>query len=142
MFSILALGSAALYGAADFIGGITSRRADTIAIVVISQGAGLVLVALFLPFLAAASPGRSDWIWGGIAGLTGGVGVALLYRALAVGIMTSAAVLSVPSAAVLSVPSAALLSVPSAAVLSVPSAAVRGRAICAICGRFICPICG
>ena len=87
MFSILALASAALYGAADFIGGLTSRRADTMAVVVISQGAGLMLVALLLPLLPAASPTASDWIWGAVAGITGGVGVALLYRALAVGIM-------------------------------------------------------
>jgi drug/metabolite transporter (DMT)-like permease len=87
MFSVLALGSAVLYGAADFIGGFTSRRADTLAVVVVSQAAGLLMVFLLLPFVGAASPVRTDWIWGGIAGLTGGIGVALLYRALAVGIM-------------------------------------------------------
>jgi hypothetical protein len=41
VFALLALGSAVVYGAADFIGGLTSRRADTIAIVLISQAAGL-----------------------------------------------------------------------------------------------------
>ena len=87
MFSLLALASAAVYGAADFIGGFSARRADTLVVVVISQGAGLVMVAALLPLLQASDPGRADWIWGGVAGLTGGVGVALLYRALAVGIM-------------------------------------------------------
>jgi drug/metabolite transporter (DMT)-like permease len=87
VFFVLALASAFTYGAADFLGGLASRRANTIAVVVISQAAGLVMVALLLPILTAATPGRTDWIWGGIAGLTGGVGVALLYRALAVGVM-------------------------------------------------------
>jgi drug/metabolite transporter (DMT)-like permease len=87
VFVVLALASAFTYGAADFLGGLASRRASTIAVVVISQAAGLVMVALLLPLLTSAAPGWSDWIWGGIAGLSGGIGVALLYRALAVGIM-------------------------------------------------------
>jgi uncharacterized membrane protein len=87
VFFVLALASAFTYGAADFLGGLAARRASTIAVVVISQAAGLVMVALLLPMLSSAAPGRSDWVWGGIAGLSGGVGVALLYRALAVGIM-------------------------------------------------------
>ena len=88
MFSLLALGSAALYGAADFIGGLTSRRADSIAVVVISQFAGLLLVAMLLAVLGTPVPEERDWVWGAIAGLTGGAGVALLYRALAVGVMS------------------------------------------------------
>jgi drug/metabolite transporter (DMT)-like permease len=87
-YAVLSLGSAALYGAADFIGGLTSRRADAIAIVVISQLAGLILVALALPALGTPLPGWNDWLWGGVAGLAGGGGVALLYRALAVGVMS------------------------------------------------------
>jgi drug/metabolite transporter (DMT)-like permease len=87
VFLVLSLTAAFTYGAADFLGGLASRRANTIAVVTISQGAGLVMVALLLPMLTSAAPGRSDWIWGAIAGLTGGVGVALLYRALAVGVM-------------------------------------------------------
>lgn len=87
MFALLALASAALYGAADFIGGLTSRRANTTVIVVVSQGAGLLFVAMLLPLLGTPVPGRADWMWGSLAGLTGGVGVALLYRALAIGVM-------------------------------------------------------
>lgn len=87
---VLALGSAALYGAADFLGGFASRRAATIAIVVVSQAAGLLLLLVLLPFLPAAPVHRDLW-WGGAAGLAGGVGVALLYRALAVGRMAVAA---------------------------------------------------
>lgn len=87
MAYLLAIGSAALYGAADFLGGLASRRASTIAIVVTSQGAGMVMLIFLLPLLPGASPSAADLFWGGTAGLTGGVGVALLYRALAVGRM-------------------------------------------------------
>jgi len=51
---LLAIASAALYGAADFLGGISSRRASTIAIVVTSQGCGLLVLLLILPFLPGA----------------------------------------------------------------------------------------
>lgn len=87
MAYLLAISSAALYGAADFLGGLAARRTNTFAVVVVSQCAGLILLALLLPVLPDATPSRRDLIWGGAAGLTGGIGVALLYRALAVGTM-------------------------------------------------------
>jgi drug/metabolite transporter (DMT)-like permease len=87
MIELLALASAVLYGSADFFGGLTARRANTIATVVWSQSAGLVLLLLTIPFLPATTVSSRDWIWGFVAGLSGGIGVAFLYRALAVGTM-------------------------------------------------------
>ncbi len=87
MIEILALASAVLYGSADFFGGLTARRANTIATVVWSQAAGLVLLLLVLPFLPATTVSARDWTWGFVAGFSGGIGVAFLYRALAVGTM-------------------------------------------------------
>jgi drug/metabolite transporter (DMT)-like permease len=87
MVYLLALGSALFYGAADFTGGLTSRRAGAIPVVVLSQFSGMLLLALLLPVLPSATPSRNDLLWGAAAGLTGGVGVALLYRALAIGTM-------------------------------------------------------
>lgn len=87
MFALLALASAACYGAADFLGGLASKRGSTLAIVVLSQFAGLVLLLVAFPLLPASSPDRTDYVWGAVAGLTGGAGVALLYRALAIGVM-------------------------------------------------------
>jgi drug/metabolite transporter (DMT)-like permease len=87
VFVLLALASAACYGAADFLGGLTSKRANTLAIVVVSQLAGLLLLLIAFPLLPASSPSTMDYAWGAVAGLTGGTGVALLYRALAIGVM-------------------------------------------------------
>jgi drug/metabolite transporter (DMT)-like permease len=87
MIYLLAIGSAFFYGAADFTGGLTTRRVGTIPVVLLSQFSGLALLVLLLPLLPPASATRSDFLWGGIAGLAGGVGVALLYRALSIGTM-------------------------------------------------------
>ncbi|MGH7499807.1 MAG: EamA family transporter [Gemmatimonadales bacterium] len=87
MAYLLAIASALLYGAADFTGGLATRRAGTIPVVLLSQLSGLALLALLLPLLPHASPSRADLLWGASAGLTGSVGVALLYRGLAIGRM-------------------------------------------------------
>ena len=87
MIYLWALGSAVLYGAADFTGGLATRRASTIPIVLLSQLSGLVSLLLLMPLLEASTPTRLDMVWGAVAGLTGGIGVALLYRALAIGTM-------------------------------------------------------
>lgn len=103
MAYIFALSSAALYGAADFLGGLASRRASTIAIVLTSQGVGFVLLALVLPLLPEATPLPWDLFWGGLAGLSGGIGVALLYRALAIGRMAVVAPVTAVCAVVIPV---------------------------------------
>lgn len=87
MAFVLALLSAAFYGAADFMGGLAARGAATVAIVILTQFAGMVLLALLLPALPDAAPSTRDLLWGIAAGVFGSVGVALLYRALAIGTM-------------------------------------------------------
>jgi drug/metabolite transporter (DMT)-like permease len=104
---LLAIGSAVLYGAADFTGGLTTRHASTIPVVLLSQAAGLILLALLMPLLPHASPARADLLWGAAAGLTGGIGVALLYHALAIGTMAVVA----PTTAVCAVAIPVLVSV-------------------------------
>src|SRR5690242_1683654 len=107
MVYLLALGSAFFYGAADFAGGLTTRRAGAIPVVMFSQFSGLAVLVLLLPFLPHASPLRSDLLWGVAAGLTGSVGVALLYHALAIGTMAVVA----PTTAVCAVAIPVLISV-------------------------------
>jgi drug/metabolite transporter (DMT)-like permease len=91
MFVVLALVSAVCYGAADFLGGVTAKRASTLAVVVVSQLAGLLILLAILPLLPPAVPARTDFLWGALAGVSGGGGVALLYRALAIGLMAMVA---------------------------------------------------
>src|SRR4051794_41488226 len=87
MAYLLALASALMYGAADFTGGLATRRAATIPVVIASQFSGMVLLALLLPVLPGSFPSRADLLWGVAAGLTGGGGGAPLFRALALGRM-------------------------------------------------------
>ena len=87
MVVVLALSSALVYGAADFCGGLATRRAPALAVVALSQLAGLVALLLLLPLLGGA-PTPGDVAWGAVAGLAGGVGLAVFYRALADGVMS------------------------------------------------------
>ncbi|HKU62176.1 MAG TPA: DMT family transporter [Gemmatimonadales bacterium] len=109
MAYILALASALMYGAADFTGGLATRRAATIPVVIYSQLSGLVLLAVLLPLLPGSSPSRADLLWGVAAGLTGGGGVALLYRALAIGRMAVVAPTTAVCAVVIPVVAAMIL---------------------------------
>ena len=76
-----------LYGAADFVGGLTARRISTITTVLLSQVAGLLVLVLIVIASPWSGIARSDVVWGMGAGIAGGVGVGLLYRALAIGAM-------------------------------------------------------
>jgi drug/metabolite transporter (DMT)-like permease len=88
MSVILALLSALAYGASDYMGGIASRRGRVLAVVVISQLVGLVLLLLLLRILPATFPTRTDLIFGAFAGVTGAFGIAFLYRGLSRGRMS------------------------------------------------------
>jgi drug/metabolite transporter (DMT)-like permease len=107
MSYLLALASALLYGTGDFAGGLATRRAGVLPVLVVSQLSGLVLLLLLLPLLPAASPSRADLLWGLSAALAGSVGVALLYHALAIGRMAVVA----PTTAVCAVAIPVLVSV-------------------------------
>ena len=106
---LLALGSAALYGASDFLGGLAARRASPITVVAGSQLAGLVVLAVVLPLLPGADPAKPDLIWGAAAGVAIGAGLALLYAALALGRMAVVAPTTGVCAVVIPVMAAMLL---------------------------------
>jgi uncharacterized membrane protein len=86
--AILALGSSVVFGAADFLGGLATRRGAMVAVVIVSQAAGLALVLIALPILPPAAMTGRDLAWGAAAGVAGGAGVGLLYYGLAVAPMT------------------------------------------------------
>lgn len=84
---LLALGSAATWGIADFSGGMVSRRVPTLAVTVVSQSAGLVLLLVVLAARGGALDGRSV-AFGIAAGVGGGAGLAAFYEALSLGTMS------------------------------------------------------
>jgi drug/metabolite transporter (DMT)-like permease len=83
MTALLSLLSALLYGSADFAGGLASRRNSVFSVMLLSQAAGLVAAFVVAPLLGSRAPGLADLGWGFLAGLTGSVGLAFLYRGLA-----------------------------------------------------------
>lgn len=100
MAVLLALACALVWGAADFCGGLAARRATALAVVATSHVVGLVLLLLLLPRLGG-DPRPDDLAWGAGAGIAGGAGLVLFYRALAGGVMSVvAAVTAVTAAAV------------------------------------------
>jgi drug/metabolite transporter (DMT)-like permease len=84
----LAVLSSIAYGAADFLGGLATKRSTMYSVVVFSQFSGLILVLISLPFLPPSAPTATDFAWGAASGLAGGIGVGLLYRGLAIGVMS------------------------------------------------------
>ena len=98
MAVVLALASALVYGAADFCGGLATRRATAFAVVALSQAAGLVALLLLLPVLSG-EPTAVDLGWGAAAGLAGAAGLVLFYRGLAVGVMSVVAPVTALTAA-------------------------------------------
>lgn len=88
---IYGLASAVTWGAGDFSGGLAVKKANPYSVVAISQGTGLVLLLAIVLITGEPLPPLIDLVWGGLAGLGGGIAVLLLYRALAVGQMGIAA---------------------------------------------------
>jgi drug/metabolite transporter (DMT)-like permease len=84
---LLALSSALVYGASDFCGGMASRRAPALAVVAVSQVAGLLALLALLPWLAGDLT-TAALGWGAGAGIAGTTAMVLFYRALAVGVMS------------------------------------------------------
>ena len=86
--------SAITYGAADFLGGVASKRHRPIAVVAVSQMVGFVLLLALLPVLGPDGYRLADFGWGAAAGLVGGAGLIFFYRGLSTGRMAVVAPLS------------------------------------------------
>jgi drug/metabolite transporter (DMT)-like permease len=86
----MAVLSSMLYGVADFLGGMGSRRAPAVTVTAWFQVTGLVFLVVYACFAPGVTR-ASDLAWAAAAGLSGGAGVLLLYRALAGGTVSTAA---------------------------------------------------
>ncbi|HEX6586724.1 MAG TPA: DMT family transporter [Solirubrobacterales bacterium] len=82
---VLSLASAASWGVSDFLGGVQSRRLPVLAVLAVSQPAGLLFIAILIP-LSGADPVSADKLaiafCAGAASL-GGLGA--FYAAMAMG---------------------------------------------------------
>ena len=83
MTAILSLLSALLYGSADFSGGHATRRNSVFSVMLFSQAAGAIVALIVAPIVGRDAPRAVDFAWGFLAGFTGSVGLAALYRGLA-----------------------------------------------------------
>jgi len=93
MVILLGLAAAVLYGSGDFLGGMATRRAHVLMVLMLAEGAGAA-VALAT---AAISPGPASLAglaWGTGAGLIGGLGLIVFYTGLAAGPMSVVAPVS------------------------------------------------
>ena len=85
--ALLALLAGVAWGLADFLGGHTSRRLPTALVILWSQAAGLLCVAVVLAAGGWRAPGAYLG-WGLAAGAFSILGTAFFYRALALGTMS------------------------------------------------------
>lgn len=95
MAIVLAVLSSITIGTADFLGGLTSRRAAAVSVVVTSHLAGLATVILVAPLWGAGEAVTWDLLWGAAAGTSGALGLVTLYHALA----TTSFAVAAPAAA-------------------------------------------
>src|SRR3954447_22972571 len=101
MFAIvLGLAASLSWGVADFLGGIQSRRMPAVAVVLGSQFAGLVLVAVVVTVRGQPIPGGDFALYAALSSVAGIVGLTSFYHALSIGSMGVVAPLSSCAAAI------------------------------------------
>jgi drug/metabolite transporter (DMT)-like permease len=85
--ALFALCGATAWGVGDFLGGLGARRVPVLAVLLISQAAGLVGVLFWAALLRDPLPGAGDALPAVAAGAAGLIGLGALYRGFAVGAM-------------------------------------------------------
>ena len=103
MTALLAVVSALLIGGADFVGGITSRRASAACVAVLAQLAGLVLAIPVAVVVDWERVTAADISWSLASGFAVGVGLVLFYTAMARGMISLVAPVTAVTGAVVPV---------------------------------------
>jgi drug/metabolite transporter (DMT)-like permease len=88
------------WGVSDFIGGIQSRRAPVLLVVLVSQGVGLIGVVVVVAARGVAPPSFTELMPAIGSGIAATTALAAFYRGLAVGNMSIVAPISATGAAV------------------------------------------
>jgi drug/metabolite transporter (DMT)-like permease len=97
----LSLSAAISWGAADFSGGIAAKSTNAIRVVALAHAVGLLFMLSLAVITREPVPRTASLLWGLVAGLIGGIGLAAFYKALAIGTMGINAPLSAVITAVL-----------------------------------------
>jgi drug/metabolite transporter (DMT)-like permease len=97
---VLALAASLSWGLGDFLAGLRTRRLPVVTVLVVSQAAGLTSIALVVALRGAGPPEARHLGYAALAGAAGAVGLAALYRGLAVGPMSIVAPISATAAVV------------------------------------------
>jgi drug/metabolite transporter (DMT)-like permease len=100
---LLALASAAAYGASDFVGGFVSRRTPAWGVAFVVQLVSALAVLAAMVVVDRQAPSTHDVLWGLLGGVGSGVGISFLFRGFAAGRMSVVAPLSAVGAAVIPV---------------------------------------
>jgi drug/metabolite transporter (DMT)-like permease len=82
---LLALSASLMWGAADYGGGLLTRSRDVVSVVLISQLAGLVVIACVVAGRGVGWPGTEAMLPAAIGGVLGSVTIVVFYLALSYG---------------------------------------------------------
>ena len=88
---MFALTSAALWGSGDFTGGQAARKSHQYQVLLLAALSGVVVLIFCVVLWGEGLPSPSSLFWGILAGSSGALGMAALYRALSMGNTASVA---------------------------------------------------
>jgi drug/metabolite transporter (DMT)-like permease len=125
----LGFSSAVVWGLADFLGGLKSRKLQLLTVLFVSQAAALLVLAPAVAIRGAGLPDASIVPWAALAAVGGTVGLAAFYRGLAVGAMGVVSPISSCAAAIPVVVGIAIGERPSALQFCGVAVAVAGVAV-------------
>src|SRR2546430_5468816 len=79
--ALFGLAASLSWGSGDFSGGLATRRANVLTVVVAAHAIGLILLIALALAWSEPFPSALDMAWGGAAGLAGGGGVGFFFHA-------------------------------------------------------------
>lgn len=84
---VIGLSSALVFGAADFLGGLASKRIAAIRVTALVSATGFAVLLVLLPFVGGVFSPEAVAL-GALSGVTGSIAIVLLYASLAIGPMS------------------------------------------------------
>lgn len=85
--AIIGITGAFIFGAADFLGGLASKRIMPVLATAVAASSGLIALLIALPFLGGVWSAEAV-LWGTLSGVTGAAAISLLFACLAIGPMS------------------------------------------------------